>query len=145
MAVNFGVNYLAVVVATVVALVIGFIWYSPRVFGNRWMAYLGTTQAQLGNPGPTGMLVGVVASLINAWALAVLALNLGGKSVTDGVLLGVLAWLGFMATITAAQISFEKKSWGLWVLNNAHNLLRSEEHTSELQSHSDLVCRLLLE
>src|SRR5260221_6277685 len=28
------------------------------------------------------------------------------------------------------------------VLRNAH---RSEEHTSELQSHSDLVCRLLLE
>jgi len=123
MAVNFGVNYLAVVVAAVVALVIGFIWYSPRVFGTRWMAYLGTTQAQLGNPGPTGMLVGVVASLLNAWVLALLALNLGGKSVTDGVLLGVLAWLGFMATITAAQISFEKKSWGLWVLNNAHNLL----------------------
>src|SRR5438034_5249379 len=24
-------------------------------------------------------------------------------------------------------------------------ILRSEEHTSELQSHSDLVCRLLLE
>ena len=28
-----------------------------------------------------------------------------------------------MATITAAQISFEKKPWGLWILNNAHNLL----------------------
>src|SRR5438132_4499780 len=28
-------------------------------------------------------------------------------------------------------------------LDRAH--LRSEEHTSELQSHSDLVCRLLLE
>ena len=26
-----------------------------------------------------------------------------------------------------------------------NNLMRSEEHTSELQSHSDLVCRLLLE
>src|SRR5260221_6798826 len=26
-----------------------------------------------------------------------------------------------------------------------HRLPRSEEHTSELQSHSDLVCRLLLE
>src|SRR5260221_1176865 len=25
------------------------------------------------------------------------------------------------------------------------NTIRSEEHTSELQSHSDLVCRLLLE
>src|SRR5438034_6797169 len=28
---------------------------------------------------------------------------------------------------------------------NAHSEDRSEEHTSELQSHSDLVCRLLLE
>src|SRR5436190_10759924 len=27
----------------------------------------------------------------------------------------------------------------------AYRLRRSEEHTSELQSHSDLVCRLLLE
>src|SRR5260221_9295949 len=26
-----------------------------------------------------------------------------------------------------------------------HQINRSEEHTSELQSHSDLVCRLLLE
>src|SRR5438034_7864733 len=29
--------------------------------------------------------------------------------------------------------------------NGGFDLLRSEEHTSELQSHSDLVCRLLLE
>src|SRR2546427_7792674 len=28
---------------------------------------------------------------------------------------------------------------------SAHGLLRSEEHTSELQSQSNLVCRLLLE
>src|SRR6266540_7467895 len=28
---------------------------------------------------------------------------------------------------------------------NRHGLARSEEHTSELQSHHDLVCRLLLE
>src|SRR5260221_10094615 len=31
------------------------------------------------------------------------------------------------------------------VLLSVNWLLRSEEHTSELQSHSDLVCRLLLE
>src|SRR5260221_10789271 len=32
----------------------------------------------------------------------------------------------------------------LWA-GSASGRLRSEEHTSELQSHSDLVCRLLLE
>jgi hypothetical protein len=57
------------------------------------------------------MAVGVVASLITAWVLAVLSLGLGGKSLTDGVLLGALAWLGFTATITVAQVSFEKKPW----------------------------------
>src|SRR5438034_6923941 len=31
------------------------------------------------------------------------------------------------------------------VAAEAVRVLRSEEHTSELQSHSDLVCRLLLE
>src|SRR5438132_8777790 len=33
-----------------------------------------------------------------------------------------------------------KKGWSV-----AYGKKRSEEHTSELQSHSDLVCRLLLE
>lgn len=123
MAVSFSVNYLAVIVSALVALVIGFVWYAPPVFGKRWMSYLGTTQAQLGNPGPMGMATGVVASLVNAWVLAVLSLNLKGSTLTDGVMLGILCWLGFMATITAAQISFEKRPWGLWLLNNAHNVL----------------------
>lgn len=123
MTVEFGVNYLAVIVAAVIAIVIGFAWYSPRVFGTRWLSYLGTTQAQLGNPGPSGMAVGVIASLVNAWVLALLSVNLGGKTLTDGIMLGVLAWLGFMATITAAEISFEKRPWGLWLLNNAHNVI----------------------
>src|SRR5438034_5801828 len=47
-------------------------------------------------------------------------------------------------------------TWGLRILNTLQRywliprtvtlcMSRSEEHTSELQSHSDLVCRLLLE
>src|SRR5438034_6259160 len=32
-----------------------------------------------------------------------------------------------------------------WVYEQYDSTVRSEEHTSELQSHSDLVCRLLLE
>src|SRR2546428_5625699 len=32
-----------------------------------------------------------------------------------------------------------------WLIRKAESTMRSEEHTSELQSRSDLVCRLLLE
>ena len=34
---------------------------------------------------------------------------------------------------------------GLPIIDTLKNLIRSEEHTSELQSRRDLVCRLLLE
>src|SRR5260221_2019224 len=34
---------------------------------------------------------------------------------------------------------------GRWCRSSGRARQRSEEHTSELQSHSDLVCRLLLE
>jgi uncharacterized protein DUF1761 len=123
MAVDFAVNYVAVVIAAVVAMVIGFAYYAPQVMGDRWMSYLGTTRAQLGNPAPTGMLAGVVASLLNAWVLAVLAKNLGGTSFADGAMLGVICWLGFMATITAAEVAFLKQPWALWLVNNVHNVI----------------------
>src|SRR5438034_11000041 len=35
--------------------------------------------------------------------------------------------------------------WTPLAVNDPKEIFRSEEHTSELQSHSDLVCRLLLE
>src|SRR6266540_4555696 len=42
--------------------------------------------------------------------------------------------------------SFGKKAPSLLsLIPRSRSILRSEEHTSELQSHHDLVCRLLLE
>src|SRR2546428_7783503 len=38
-----------------------------------------------------------------------------------------------------------KKTLAVAVHNHYKRIVRSEEHTSELQSRSDLVCRLLLE
>src|SRR5438034_2608502 len=39
----------------------------------------------------------------------------------------------------------DRRRQGKVPAGRARSALRSEEHTSELQSHSDLVCRLLLE
>src|SRR5438034_7311157 len=50
------------------------------------------------------------------------------------------------AVLARAPASFQVESpHGRRSKVKAANVLRSEEHTSELQSHSDLVCRLLLE
>lgn len=40
-------NPLAIVVAAVSPLVVGFIWYNPKVFGNAWMKEAGITDEQI--------------------------------------------------------------------------------------------------
>src|SRR5438132_6109531 len=40
---------------------------------------------------------------------------------------------------------YPERCWQLFAPHHSLGGRRSEEHTSELQSHSDLVCRLLLE
>src|SRR5260221_5233297 len=49
------------------------------------------------------------------------------------------------ATPECADMKILDKREGKWSRTQGQDITRSEEHTSELQSHSDLVCRLLLE
>ena len=49
------VNWIALVVAAILPLVTGFIWYNPKVFGTAWMKESGMTEekAKTMNPGKT--------------------------------------------------------------------------------------------
>ncbi|OEK06052.1 hypothetical protein A8C32_18640 [Flavivirga aquatica] len=40
-------NPIAILVAAISALVVGFIWYNPKVFGNAWMKAAGMTDEQV--------------------------------------------------------------------------------------------------
>ncbi|WP_166959902.1 DUF1761 domain-containing protein [Yeosuana marina] len=40
-------NFLAILVAAVSALVVGFIWYNPKVFGTAWMKAASITEEQI--------------------------------------------------------------------------------------------------
>lgn len=42
-------NWIAHLLSALIPLVIGAIWYSPRVFGNTWMKVSGVTEAQIRN------------------------------------------------------------------------------------------------
>ena len=121
---SLSVNYLAVVAAGIAAVVIGFLYYGPPRLGYSGMRILGLTPPPPGAPpAPTGAAMGVIVGLVNAWGVAVLALNLGAATLADGVVLGVFIWFAFSATFTTAQVAFEGRSWNLWLLNNVHNVI----------------------
>jgi hypothetical protein len=123
MALAFGVNYLAVLVSAIAAFVIGFVYYGLTGFRERWMAMVGKTVAPGARPSPASALVGVVAAFVNAWGLAVIARSVGATTVTDAVVLGVLAWVAFMATLSAATVAMEERPWSLWALHNLHHVI----------------------
>src|SRR2546430_5683722 len=68
--------------------------------------------------------------------------NLGGPFPTQSRKLGFFERMRIGWRLTKISLGILRKEKGLIVLPF---LSRSEEHTSELQSQSNLVCRLLLE
>lgn len=43
------INFIAVLVAAIVPMALGFIWYNPKVFGNAWMQASGLNEEKLKN------------------------------------------------------------------------------------------------
>jgi hypothetical protein len=121
MALSFAVSWVGVIVGNVALLIIGFVWFMPNVFGNRWIALMGRPGEQL-KPGPDFVL-SILSGTLNSFVMAVLALNLGATTVGDGVVLGLVVWAGFFLSYMTANTVFAKRSWALWGIDVGHALL----------------------
>ena len=116
------VSWVGVLVATIAGLVIGFVWYAPQVFGRRWAAGAGI-ELPSGTPAP-GILAGtVVLALITAYVLAVLAKATAVANIADGLVLGILVWLGFVMTWSAQGLLFEKRPTDYVLINIGQGLV----------------------
>jgi hypothetical protein len=98
------VNWIAVVVAAIVALVIGAGWFSRYLFGERWQAAVGKGQEEMGSPA-TAMAIAFIGYLVMATVLA--RVMPAGASVGVALMWGFMVWLGFMATATLISSAFE--------------------------------------
>ncbi len=119
------VNYIAVLVAAVAAHLLGFLWYGP-LFGKKWMQLMKLTDKDKEKAKHKGMATAMVGSFIgNVVMGGVLAflIDLAGVSLANGLMLGFLTWLGFLATEKMGMVFWENKSWSLYVLQTAHHLV----------------------
>lgn len=109
------VNWVAVIIAAVANVVISTVWYMPQLFGKQWSAAMGREMNTGGNP----MLyaIAIVGSLITAYVLALVIKGVGAASITDGIVTGLIVWLGFQATNQAVGGAFEGRSWTLFGIN----------------------------
>ena len=118
------VNWLAIIVAAAVKFALGWGWYSPPVFGRQWMALTGISEAEMrSGPGVTALIAEAITDLIMAYVLARFVLHYGATSLLEGAVIGFMAWLGFVATVTLASVFYERRPSRLWVINNGYLLL----------------------
>lgn len=119
------INWLAVLLAFVSSMVIGFVWYMPAVLGKRWMAAIGKTEDDLKNiEGGAGIWVPMMAAAaLTAVLLAVLISNLGlGTAVAGGLFALVLA-LVFRAGGHVIHNGFAGRPAAVTLIDSGHDLL----------------------
>ena len=116
------IEILAVIVATVAAMVIGFAWFT--VFAEQWMAAVRKTREEIaaGPQAPTYAIT-TLLQLVTAACLAVVVDWARADTLVEGLLVGGLAWLGFVATRKGISALFEDRRRSLYVLDVGHDLL----------------------
>jgi hypothetical protein len=119
------VNYWAVVIATISTMIVGSIWYTPRVFGNYWARVAKVDMD--GRNAVIPIITTLIVSFISAWVLAMATqvawTALGGSYLLVALLAGVLLWAGFTAARFITHDAFEGRPAGLTILNIAHELI----------------------
>ena len=69
-------NWIAVIVAALIPMVIGFIWYNPKLFGNAWMKAAGMTEEKMkGGNMPVIFGVSFILSLLLALQMHTISIH----------------------------------------------------------------------
>jgi uncharacterized protein DUF1761 len=111
------INYLAVVGAGLVSMLIGFFWYSLKVFGTSWMKESKLTKKDMEKGPGAGYAVMVVTSLLQAYVLAHFVDFTNATTVFEGAQTGAWIWIGFVGTAYAGTYLFPRKSRKLWAID----------------------------
>ncbi len=145
------INFLAIAVAALVPLIVGFIWYNPKTFGNAWMRESGLTTESL-KGGNMAVIFGLtfIFSFFIAVVLQFLTIHqtgalgmIGGDptqalpSYTDfmddygtafrtfkhGALHGSMSGILFAFPLLAINALFERKTWKYIWINSGYWLV----------------------
>lgn len=112
-------SILAVVVAAVFGIGLGFLWYAPFLFGSRWARLIGLDPNAMSGMGPSMGLI-VLGGIISTLALAIIVAWSEADTELNGAVVGLLVAIGFLATTAFNLVVFEKRPWELYLINNGY-------------------------
>lgn len=124
---NVEVNLVAVVLAALSTMVVGFIWYAPKVFGDKWMELVKLDKKKAKEAGMKPVLITLVVSFISAYVLAHVAylsnFYFANSFLQDSLTTAFWLWLGMTAARMTTHDAFEGRPRELTIMNIAHEFV----------------------
>lgn len=124
------VNYIAVFLAAVASMAIGFLWYSPMILGKQWIKEKGLTKEAMEKAKKEmgkWYALSFVASLITAYVLShvmVLSQNFFNyEPLATGVITAFWMWLGFVMPVQLTATIFGGKNFKLLGIDTGYQLV----------------------
>lgn len=93
------INYLAVLIATAVTMLLGFLWYFPILLGNAWVKQRGMKMEDMSGGGPATYILTAISALIGVFIVALIASMVDDVTVGTGAVIGLLVGLSVSAKI----------------------------------------------
>lgn len=121
------IKYLAVLLAGAIYWILGALWYSPLLFGDKYVALMQWTperieQMQREGGETTALVTAFVSSIIQAYALSYLIGNSKTRGLATGVATGIIVASGIIIASNLETILFEYKPIGLFLISNGYHL-----------------------
>lgn len=124
-----GVNLLAVLVAAIATMVVGFLWYSPMLFARPWMVLMGynpddkAALDEMRKGAGKNYAVAFVLGLISAFVLGKIIQVTTVNTALYGLKIAFAVWLGFVTTVQLTAVLFAKKPFKLYVIDTGYQLV----------------------
>lgn len=115
------VNYGAVAVAAVAWFAFGGLWYARPVFGKKWGEALGISMDA--GPSPMLFVATYVGYFVMALALAYVGLFTGVDTAAEGIGLGLLGSLGFVAWVLIINGMYQQRAWAVTWIDVGNNVI----------------------
>ena len=110
-------NWLAIIVASLVAFLSGIAWYSKSLFGSRWQKTVGLSDKQINSGNMTEiMIISAVGVFITTVAIGLLVDVLVLTTVVQGALLGTMVAVGILGANKLMQVKFEQRPITYWYI-----------------------------
>lgn len=121
------INFWAVIVAAVVAFVLGALWYGPFLFGKAYLEVRAVNSAAIADMRPPAWeLVGEFAkNLVVAFVIAYFVVRLGVGDWKSALQLGLWIWVGFQAMLLMGAVLHEHMPWTLYAIHAGDALVKT--------------------